>query len=174
MHDLGEQLQECFHGRVCLMGLGNVGYGDDGFGAILSETILRRLKRRGDVTGRHDVINAQTVPERFITPVSVKGFNHLIFIDAVEFGGVPGSVIFMGSEEMAGRFPQISTHKISTALLARWIEAGGTAKAWLLGVQPGSLKPSKGLTKDVQVTLDILEEILCELWVQGDCTGQQE
>ena len=32
MPDLREQLQQCFQGRVCLMGLGNVQYGDDGFG----------------------------------------------------------------------------------------------------------------------------------------------
>jgi hydrogenase 3 maturation protease len=173
MPDLGEQLRECFQGRVCLMGLGNVDYGDDGFGSILSEAILGRLKSPGDVTGRHDVINAQTMPERFLNPVSCRGFDHLIFVDAVEFGGAPGSVIFIGSEEMAGRFPQVSTHKISPGLLARWIEAGGTTKAWLLGVQPGSLKPSRGLTKDVQVTFDILEELLCELWIQGNRMEQQ-
>jgi hydrogenase 3 maturation protease len=150
------------------MGLGNTDYGDDGIGAILSEAISRRLKNRGDVSDRHHVINAQTVPERFINPVSGRGFNHLIFVDAVEFGGVPGSVIFIGSEEMAGRFPQVSTHKISPGLLARWIEAGGTTKAWLLGVQPGSLKPSKGLTRDVQVTVNLLEELICDLWIMEE------
>ena len=79
----------------------------------------------------------------------------------------------MGSEEMEGRFPQVSTHKISPGLLARWIEAGGTTKTWLLGIQPGSLKPSRGLTKDVQVTFDILEKLLCKLWIQGNCMEQQ-
>ena len=34
MPDLREQLRQCFQGRVCMMGLGNVEYGDDGFGAI--------------------------------------------------------------------------------------------------------------------------------------------
>ena len=168
MPELGEQLRECFQGSVCLMGLGNVDYGDDGFGAILSEIILERLKSYGEVTRRHEVINGQTMPEHFINSVLEKGYNHLIFIDAVEFGGAPGSVIFIGSEEMAGRFPQISTHKISPGLLARCIEAGGTTKAWLLGVQPGSLKPAKGLTSDVQVTLDILEDLICDLWVSGN------
>jgi len=32
MPDLREQLQQLFQGRVCLMGLGNVAYGDDGLG----------------------------------------------------------------------------------------------------------------------------------------------
>jgi hydrogenase maturation protease len=168
MADLSEQLRTCFRGRVCLMGLGNVDYGDDGFGAILSEVIAERLRSYSDVTRRHEVINGGTTPERFINSISEKDFNHLIFIDAVEFGGAPGSVIFLGSEEMAGRFPQISTHKISPGLMAGWVEDGGATKAWLLGVQPGSLQPAMGLTKDVQRTLEILEELICDLWVSGN------
>ncbi len=125
------------------------------------------MKSRADASVRHEAINAQTMPERFINRVSGRGFDHIIFLDAVEFGAEPGSVIFLGSGEMAGRFPQISTHKLSPGLLARWIEAGGTTKAWLLGVQPGSLKPARGLTKDVQATSDILEEMLYNLWVPG-------
>jgi len=181
MADPAGQLRECFRGRVCLMGMGNTDYGDDGFGAILSEIIAERLKSYREAAGRHEVINARTMPELFINSVVEKGFNHLIFIDAVEFGGAPGSVIFLNSEEMTGRFPQISTHKISPGLMAKWIEACGTTKAWLLGVQPDSLKPAKGLTKDVQTTLEILEEMICDLWAsggpatsQGDTQGTSE
>jgi hydrogenase maturation protease len=168
MPDLGEQLRKCYKGRVCLMGLGNPDYGDDGLGAVLSEKIAGRLRDGGDAADRHEAINALTVPERFMGPLSGRGFDHLIFVDAVEFGGAPGSVIFMGSEEIARTFPQISTHKISAGILAKWIEAEGTTKAWLLGVQPGSLKQVKGLTKDVQATIDILEELLCGLWFSGN------
>ena len=45
MPDLREQLQQLFQGRVCLMGLGNVAYGDDGFGVRLAE----ELKAEGRV-----------------------------------------------------------------------------------------------------------------------------
>jgi len=165
MPDLREQLRKCFEDRVCLLGIGNAGYGDDGFGAILSEGIAEKLKGLGYVAGRHDVINAGTMPECFMGLVSVKGFNHVIFLDAVEFGGAPGSVIFLGSGEMAGRFPQISTHKISPALMARWIEADGATKAWLLGVQPGSLRPEEGMTREVRGTQEMLLQLICDLWV---------
>jgi len=167
--DLGERLQGCFKGRVCLMGLGNPEYGDDGLGSALSEAIAGRLKEKGYSTGRHQIINAQTTPELFIESVSAMGFNHLVFLDAVEFGGPPGSVVFLDSEEMIWHFPQISTHKISPGLLARCVEAGGTIRAWLLGVQPGSLKPAKVLTRDVKATVDMLKELICDLWVSVDC-----
>jgi len=147
------------------MGMGNRDWGDDGFGAIFTDLIAERIRNNSEITVRHDLINGGTTPERLIDSISKRGFNHLIFIDAVEFGGAPGSVIFLDSDEMRGRFPQVSTHKISTGLMAKWVESCGTTKAWLLGVQPGSLKPARGLTREVQVTLGILEELILNLWV---------
>ena len=148
MPDLREQLEQCFVGRVCLMGLGNTDYSDDGFGVRLAESLAE--------AGVPDVIIAGTTPDRFIGRVADGGFDTLIFLDTVEFGGAPGSVIFLGAEEMSARFPQISTHKISLGTLAQWVEAGGSTRARLLGVQPQSLKPGVALTATVRNTLDIL------------------
>ena len=155
MPDLREQLEQCFARRVCLMGLGNSDYGDDGFGVRLAEALV--------VAGVSDVIVAGTTPDRFVGRVAGEGFDHIIFLDAVEFGGAPGSVVFLNAGEMAARFPQISTHKISLGLLANWVEAGGAARAWLLGVQPQSLKPGAGLTPTIQRTLEVLAELLSEM-----------
>ena len=57
---------------------------------------------------------------------------------------------------MAARFPQVSTHKISLGLLAR-LDRGAVArrKAWLLGVQPESLRP--GTVEPGRQTLSLLE-----------------
>jgi hydrogenase maturation protease len=166
MPDLREELQRCFKGRVCLMGLGNPDYGDDGLGVILSEAIIERLEWHGEIAD--NVINAGTSPERFIESIAEQGFDHLIFLDAVEFGGMAGSVVFLNAHEIADRFPQISTHKISLGLLAKSIENSGTTKAWLLGVQPQSIKTEQGLTPEVQTTLEILEELICEFWISGE------
>ncbi|MFA6560550.1 MAG: hydrogenase maturation protease [Verrucomicrobiia bacterium] len=155
MPDLREQLEVCFQGRVCLMGLGNTDYGDDGFGVRLAEALAE--------AGAPDVVVAGTTPDRFVGRVAGESFDHLIFLDAVEFGGAPGSAVFLNAEEMAARFPQISTHKISLGLLAKWAEARGSMRAWLLGVQPESLRHSAGLTPTVQRTLEALVELLSEM-----------
>jgi hydrogenase maturation protease len=152
MPDLRGQLEECLQGRVCLMGLGNVDYGDDGLGVRLAEELLQ--------AGIPDVIIAATTPERSLGRVSTEGFDHVVFLDAVEFGGAPGSAIFLNSAGMTSRFPQISTHKIALGTLAQWAEASGTTKAWLLGVQPLSLKPAQQLTPTVQTTLTAVCELL--------------
>ena len=154
MPDLREQLQDCFAGRVCLMGLGNTDYGDDGFGVRLAEALA--------AAGVPEVVVAGAAPDRFLGRVTEGGFDSLIFLDAVEFGGAPGSAVFLNSEEMEARFPQISTHKISLGLLARWVEAGGSTRVWLLGVQPQSLKPGADLTTTMRNTLDALVELLGE------------
>ncbi|HTZ96368.1 MAG TPA: hydrogenase maturation protease [Terriglobales bacterium] len=153
MGDLRQQLGQSLSGRVCFMGLGNIDYGDDGFGVRLAEELT--------AAGVADVIVAATTPDRWISHFT--GFDHIVFLDAVEFGGAPGGVAFLDSAQVAARFPQISTHKISVQVLARWVELTGTTKAWLLGAQPVSLKPSSQLTPTLQVTLRSLRQLLCSL-----------
>jgi hydrogenase maturation protease len=173
MPDLREQLEQLLRERVCLVGLGNVEYGDDGVGVRLVErlerddalgscgniqhptsNIQRPMNGKGTTVGCSmldvecwmfstsatllgcSLINAGTTPERFIGRIADQDFDHIIFLDAVEFSGAPGSVVFLNSDQMAARFPQVSTHKLSLGLLARQLEANGRTKAWLLGVQP--------------------------------------
>jgi hydrogenase 3 maturation protease len=173
------------------MGIGNVDYTDDGFGVRLAEELKsegRNPKTEGSpksegrsedlgsicldfeprpVFGpRSHVIVAGTTPERVIGRVTQQGFDHFIFLDAVEFGGAPGSVVLLNSDEITTRYPQISTHKISLGLLAKWAEANGTTKAWLLGVQPESIKPGGELTPAVQATLELLLELVREVTLE--------
>jgi len=146
--NLREQLEHTLRGRVCLMGVGNPDYGDDGFGVHLAEALLK--------AGVPDVIVAGNSPERYLGSGANMKPDHLVFLDAVEFGGAPGSVVFLDSRQIAARYPQISTHKISLSTLARLVESSGVTKAWLLGVQPESLKEGQSLTPSVRKTLDAL------------------
>jgi hydrogenase maturation protease len=162
MQDLKDELRQCFMGRVCLMGVGNVDYGDDGFGAILSEKIKEHFKS-SENGKHHGVFNSGTMPERFIEPIVEKNFDHLIFLDSTEVGAEPGAVVFLNAEEIMSIYPQISTHKISLGLIAKLVSGNGKTKTWLLGVQPGSVMMGQGLTEEVKGTVEILEGILCEL-----------
>ena len=165
------------------MGLGNVAYGDDGFGVRLAEELkaeVRRPKaeRSPNSEGRSEalsesaldcghqiqIIVAGTTPEWWISRVTDEGFDQLIFLDVVEFGGTPGSVVLLDSEQMTARFPQISTHKLSLDLLAKQAESNGRTKAWLLGVQPQSLKPGEELTPHVGASLELLRDLLIACW----------
>jgi len=164
MPDLREQLHPCFRGRVCFMGIGNVDYGDDGFGVRLAEELT--------AAGVPDVIVGGTTPDRWIGQLT--GFDHVVFLDAVEFGSAPGSAVLLNSGEMSVAFPQISTHKISLGILAGWVEANGRTKAWLLGVQPKSLKAGEPLTPTLQKTLETLAEVLRGMSLHSEPTRKRK
>ena len=153
--NLRAQLEETLQGRVCLMGLGNPDYGDDGFGVRLAEELLE--------AGVLDVVVAGTAPDRCIAVTADREFDHLVFLDAVEFGSSPGSAVFLDSQEIETRFPQISTHKISLSAWAKFIESNGITKTWLLGVQPESLRRQPKLSPCVRATFDVLRELLFRL-----------
>ena len=157
MMNLREQLRECLVGRVFILALGNVDYGDDGLGVRLGERLL--------AAGMADVTIAGTTPERYLDGLARERFEHVLFLDAVEFGAAAGSVVFLDASAIAARFPQISTHKISLSALSQLAAANGT-KAWLLGVEPESLKPRQRLTETVETTLEVLSSLLQSLRLQ--------
>jgi hydrogenase 3 maturation protease len=192
MPDFRELLRRCLVGRVCLVGVGNTALGDDGFGVRLSEALSgfdsrsptdgwrqraacpgvslgsalvaspgfgRPNSDRGGIA----VLTAGPAPEHLVGRLTEGEFDTVMFLDAVDFGASPGSVALLGADEVSARFPQVSTHKISLGLLARLVEAGGTSKVWLLGVQPESVRPSPGLTPRVQATLQIVWDLFAEV-----------
>ncbi len=75
----------------------------------------------------------------------------------------PAAAVFLDTQQIIARYPQISTHKISLGVLANFVESNGVTKTWLLGVQPESLKQSHDLTPTVHKTLGTLLELLFHL-----------
>jgi hydrogenase 3 maturation protease len=155
MKALRQQLVELLQGRVCLMGVGNVDCGDDGLGIRLAERLLEG--------GIPDVVIAGITPENHVGRIAEQGFDRLIFLDAVQFGASPGSVAILNAREICARYPQVSTHKISLGVLAKWIRATSRTKVWLLGVQPQSIRSGETLTPTVSATLDLLGTLLLDL-----------
>lgn len=134
---------------VCL---GSDEGGDDALGLRLGERLARR--------GVPDVIMAGTQPESVLRRDISRVFDHLVFLDAVHFGGGAGDAVWLDSTEMAARFPQVSTHRLCLGLLAKLVEAEGTTRAWLLGVEPASLVPAATLSPRVGATLAVVEDLL--------------
>jgi hydrogenase maturation protease len=192
MTDLREQLRSCLRGRVCLVGVGNVELGDDGFGVRLAEVLKSEIRnaKPGSQTAAPDhgtkdsgsrasfeprasdfgfeAIVAGTSPERHLTRLTDSGFDVVLFLDALEFGAAPGSAVLLDASRMTSRFPQSSTHKLSLGLLAQLIEAGGCTRAWLIGVQPETLQPGLKLSGRVEATLGTLAQLLAEAITQAE------
>jgi len=158
MQELAEQLRE-LHGRIGLLCIGNREGGDDGVGVLLGEQLAR--------AGICDVIIAGVEPERWLFAPEIMRCDHVIFVDAVDFGGAAGSVVFLNSAQMSSRFAQVSTHRLSLGLLAQCVESSGKTRAWLLGIQPESLRGVGGLSPSVQSAMNFLGQLLADLLSTG-------
>lgn len=151
MHSWQTTLAAILNGHTALVGVGNPEHGDDGAGVALAEELR--------AAGCANVFVAGATPEETAPVLARLGFERLLLMDAVEFGGQPGDTILLSSREIQSRFPQISTHKLSLGTLARMIEAERGVQVWLLGLQPAALKGSH-LSPAMQATVQTLSGLL--------------
>lgn len=161
--DVRERLAEALREPACLVGIGNVERGDDGFGVRLADALRD--------AGHPHVLDAGTSPELWVGRIARGGFRSVLFLDAVDFPGSPGSVVLLDSSEIQGRYPQISTHKISIGTLAKLVESHSDASVWLLGAKPHSLRPERALSAALQRTLDALRDLLADALRVGTREG---
>ncbi len=124
---------------ACLVGTGNPLRRDDGVGVWLAERLSG---------GSVPVFNVEDVPEGYITDIARTGRRNIVFMDAVEAGLEPGTVVFGPLEEL-GESPGLSTHKLSLSLCGRFLAAHGQ-RTFLLGIVPADLDFGRGLTPEVE------------------------
>ena len=157
MYPLQTQLREILKGQVCLVGLGNVQRGDDGLGVRLAEECAAASPDPAGLS----IVLAGTQPECHLGHVPADA-DTVVFLDAVELGASPGAVAVLDSAAMRARYPQVSTHRLSLGLLAQLLETGRHTRAWLLAVQPESLRERATLSATVRGTVDLLREMILE------------
>lgn len=163
MLDLGQRLDSLTGATVLWLGLGNPDGGDDAVGLRLAERLEAMQVPGVAFAGLH--------PEQWISRIEIPRGAHLVFLDAADFGAPPGAVAFLSADEMQTRFPQISTHRIALSTLARLVLTRGAAQAWLLGIQPASLRPGQELSPVVEFTASLLTRLLVQRFGTGQATS---
>jgi hydrogenase maturation protease len=146
--NLSETLLEILAGSVGFISVGNVDRSDDGAGVV----IARQLKDGG----LPDIFEGATMPERILPTVRSDDYDTVIFLDAVDAGVEAGSVFLMNARDIAARYPQVSTHKISLGTLAGMLQSNNGPDVYLLGIQPETiaLEPGAGLSEPVEKTVN--------------------
>lgn len=153
MPDLSREIAGWRGRRLWLLGVGNVAQGDDGFGVRLVEALRPRLQGGGA-----EAVDAGVAPERFVGQAAARGAEALVFADAARFGAAPGTLLLAATPELMARPPGASTHRVPLSILAQYAEGLGM-RAWLLGVQPGTLE-GPALSPAVDGAVRALTEIL--------------
>jgi hydrogenase 3 maturation protease len=138
--------------RVVLMGVGNPYRGDDGVGSKLIEIL--ETKKLDNVL----LINAESVPEAFITKVEEYSPSHVLIFDAANFHGTPGEIRFITGEEIGGQ--TVSTHSLPLNIFISYVGENLGVPVILLGIQPLSIKYGEEISPQVMLTVNIIVDNL--------------
>lgn len=118
-----QELVEWLRAPALVLGVGNPLLGDDGAGGAVC-----------DAAGRPEAVDCGDAPERFLGLADSARVQRVLFVDAMDFGGAPGGIVFCAGAELTERAG--STHTSGLALLARFVEESYGKPAAVLGIQP--------------------------------------
>jgi hydrogenase 3 maturation protease len=144
------QLRDFIDGRVCLLGIGNRFWHDDGVGSYLAEAL--------ESCQGFDVIDAGFIPENHLETVVSKNPKIILMVDATDFGGRPGQARLLYPDKVA--YSGLSTHAGSLQMLAEYLQARTQAPIALLAIQPADISAGEGLSEEVTRTFKSLLKIL--------------
>ena len=152
--NLHEELATVMQGTVVVMGIGNPCCGDDAAGSLVARKI-------SDVPGVH-VIDAQDVPENYLSQVADQRPDTIVLIDAVDLKAAPGSVALLDKGQTAAYWA--STHRVPMSLLMNYLGRETHTRVLLIAIQPRQtafLQPlSAAVTSSVEAVAGALKEVI--------------
>ena len=147
---LREQLNSFIDGNVCLMGIGNRHWHDDGVGSYIAEAL--------EPCPGFDAVDTGFIPENFLETVADKHPDTILMVDATDFGGEPGQARLLYPDKVA--YSGVSTHAGSLRMLAEYMQARTKAQIALLAIQPADTSAGESLSPCVSDTFkDLLENL---------------
>jgi len=141
------------NGRVLFIGVGNPDRGDDGVGPFVINELLS--------AGFTNALDVGTVPENFTGKIIQYQPDTVIIIDAVSFGGTPGSWKLFSPEDCSDI--GFSTHTASLQLFASYLKQRIPVTVYLLGVQPETIQFQTGLSPQVEKSLYMVVSVIKEI-----------
>jgi hydrogenase 3 maturation protease len=156
--DVEESLKDWFSGaqRVVIAGIGNPFRKDDFVGV----EIVRNLQKR--VSRSVYLIEAETVPESYIEPITKFKPTHILLIDAGLLNLTPGSSRLVDTAQLAKR-TSISTHTLPLRIFCDYLVKTTDAKISLLVIQPKDTSFGEGLTPKLRETATNLTKLLLNI-----------
>jgi len=156
--DIESSLKEWFSGaeRVVVAGIGNPFRRDDFVGV----EIVRNLQNK--VSESVFLIEAETVPESFMDPITKFKPTHILIIDAGIMNQKPGTPKLADPTQLM-RKTSISTHTLPLRIFCDYLTETTAAKIALLIIQPQDASFGEGLTPKLKQTAKNLTNLLQKL-----------
>jgi hydrogenase 3 maturation protease len=149
MPEILDHLKSHLHGKVAILGIGNVLRSDDGVGSLLAARIRDKVP--------YTVYDAGSTPENYLEKVIREKPDTVVIIDAVDFGGNPGEFKFLAPDDIktANLFV---THNASITLLINYLQKNLKADIIILIIQPKTIAFGDELSQEVNKALTYLED----------------
>jgi hydrogenase 3 maturation protease len=142
--------------KVVVAGIGNPIRTDDYVGLKIVEDLKGRLP------STVLLVEAETVPESYLSDIEEFQPTHVLLIDAAVQGGKPGTASLVDAEKIAVS-SAVTTHLLPLRIFCEVVKQSTGAKIALLFIEPQSMEFGEGLTKEVETAADRLSRVLADL-----------
>lgn len=137
---------------IIVLGLGNILYGDEGFGVRVAEQLYTRY----DFPDNVEIIDAGTLGQALLR--FIEKADRLLILDAIDFDLPPGTLIFKDNNEIPSYLTahKMSLHQTSFSELIglATLQRQLPKEMVLIGMQPISLEYGTSLSTEVLNSLD--------------------
>jgi hydrogenase 3 maturation protease len=131
--------------RIAIVGVGNLFRSDDAVGVRIVHA-LSRQEWAAD-TEQVLILDAGHAPENCTGELRKFAPDLVLFVDAAELGGQPGTIEWIPEENIDGM--SASTHSLPLSMLARYLTLELDCEVAFLGIQPGSNEVGERISAEV-------------------------
>ncbi len=142
--------------KVVVAGIGNPIRTDDYVGLKIVENL------KGKLPPSVLLLEAETVPESYLSDIEEFHPTHVLLIDAAFLGLKPGDASLVDAEKIADT-SAVTTHLLPLRVFCEYVKQATGAKIALLLIEPKSMEFGEGLTAPVQAAAERLTKVLLRL-----------
>ena len=135
-HQLRAKIASVPVSKLLILGVGNTLKADDGVGPAVCEGLKPILPGQ--------VIEGGTAPENYVQKILNFAPKLLLIVDAMDFGGEPGTIRLFEPEELGGGLS--STHALTPRTFTDLIAGQCGTEILYVGIQPGDVTMGAAMT----------------------------
>jgi hydrogenase maturation protease len=147
--------------RILVAGVGNIFLSDDAFGVEVARRLLMSPTPEGVEVRDFGIAGVHLAYQL------LDGYDALVIVDALPFGGTPGDLCVMEPELDEEGDVEVDAHGMQPDAVLRTLQAlgGRVERVLVVGCQPRSVDEGMGLSPPVAASVDRAAAVVRELLV---------